>query len=220
MDKTIFIAELGINAHGNPEKMLRMILKAVNSGATLIKGQYYDPVKVLGRRHPEFAYATQCQFSQPQHETFAKYAESIGGKYFVSVFNIADVQWASQFGFMKVATRMNKRQDFIRAVEKTKLPVFMSVQPELCVKKEYSKRFNLLWCVAKYPTPKEEVLSYPYHGFGLSSHCPDPSASLEAWQKGARVLENHLCESKGELGCDIPASIDFEDYKALIKACH
>lgn len=219
-NKTIWIAELGINAHGDATKMMRMISKSIDSGATLIKGQYYNPYTVLGIKHPELLYAIKCQFSKEYHEDFAKYAESLGGKYFVSVFNPKDVDWASQFGYMKIATRMNKKQEFIRLVDHTKLPVFMSVQPNLTIRKEYSKRFNLMWCVeGKYPSTKEDILSYPYEGFGLSSHCPDPAASLEAWQNGARVIENHLVESEDETGCDVSSSLDFSQYAALIKAC-
>ncbi len=214
-----WISEIGVNHHGNPEKMLRMISQSVDAGATLIKSQFYNPTKVLGRQHPDFAYATQCQFSKAQHETFAKYAYSIGGHYFVSVFDPRDVEWAAQFGYMKIASRMNQNQEFISRVNSTHLPTFMSVQPELTINKRYSKRFSLLWCVRKYPTSKEEILKYPYVGFGLSSHCPDPSATFEAWKAGARVFENHLAESRDEMGCDINSSITFDEYKVLIRAC-
>lgn len=216
---TTWLAELGINAHGNPEKMLRMINKSVEAGATYIKGQYYDPVKVLGRNHPDFAYATQCQFSKSQHETFAKYAKSLGGQYFVSVFDVKDVAWAGQFGVMKVASRMNQNQEFLSKVNALHLPTYMSVQPEITINKRYSKRFSLLWCVRQYPTDKAEILKYPYQGFGLSSHCPDPSATFEAYKAGARVFENHLVESTDELGCDVGSSINFSEYKKLIKEC-
>ncbi len=217
--KPTFIAEIGINSHGNPEKHLRMIAKAIDAGATYVKGQFYEPKKVLGPTHPDLQYAIQCQFSQAQHETFAKYAQSLGGKYFVSVFNVKDVKWASQFGVMKVASRMNRNQEFLAHVNAAHLPTYMSVQPEISIKKSYNKRFALLWCVRKYPTSKEEVLAYPYHGFGLSSHCPDPEASIGAYQLGARVFENHLCEANDELGCDIGSSMHFNDYKMLIRAC-
>lgn len=221
MNKTIWIGEIGINHHGNMDKAFRMIEKAKECGATFAKFQFYQPSEVLGSKHPAIAYANQCYFSQAQHETLKRRCEDVGIDYLVSVFNLRDVEWAAGLcKAMKIATRMNKRQDFIRAVANTKLPVFMSVQPELTIKKEYSKRFNLLWCVAQYPATKEDVMGYPYKGFGLSSHCPDPSATLDAWNNGARVIENHLCESRDEMGCDIPSSLTFDEYKILINACH
>lgn len=218
--KPIWLCEIGINHHGSIDKALRMIDKAKECGADYAKFQFYQPSEVLGTKHPAFAYANQCYFSRYQHEALKQHCDDIGIKYLVSVFNTRDVEWAAGLcKAMKVATRMNKRQDFLRAVERTKLPVFMSVQPELTIRKEYSARFNLLWCVPEYPTLKQKVMSFPYNGFGLSSHCPDPAASFEAYKLGCRVFENHLVEAKDELGCDVSSSITFDEYKVLIKQC-
>lgn len=221
MNKTTWIAEIGINHQGSMDKAFRMIEKAKACGATYAKFQYYDPAKVLGINHPAFAYACQCYLSKHQHETLQQFCKQTGIPYLVSVFNINDISWADSLcSAHKIATRMNKRQDFIRAIERTKKPVFMSVSPELTVQKEFSKRFNLMWCIpGKYPSTKEEILQYPYGGFGLSSHCPDWTASHEAWKNGARVIENHLCEASDELGCDISSSLTFEDYAKLIRTC-
>lgn len=219
--KPTFICEIGINHHGSMDKAFRMIETAKECGADFAKFQFYNPVKTLGPAHPALAYAKQCYFSKPQHETLKKRCDDIGISYLVSVFDIQDVAWAASLcKAMKIATRMNKRQDFLRAIERTKLPVYMSVQPELTIQKEYSKRFNLLWCVAKYPSTKADILSYPYRGFGLSSHCPDWTASLEAIKNGAHVVENHVCESRDEMGCDIESSLTFDEYKLLINASH
>ncbi len=139
----------------------------------------------------------------------------------VSVFDVKDVVWADSLcKAHKIATRMNENQDFIEAISKTNKPVFMSVSPNIKVKKQYLSKFKLMWCIpGKYPSDIDEILAYPYEGFGLSSHCPDPRASLEAYYKGCRLFENHLCESRSEMGCDISSSLIFQEYKALIKAC-
>lgn len=219
--KPIFIAEIGINHHGNMEKAFRMIDSAKMCGADFVKFQYYNPAKVLGRKHPAYQYATQCFLSKEQHETLRVYCYSVGIHYLVSVFDVKDVHWANTLCTAhKIATRMNTNQEFIAAIAKTNKPVFMSVSPDIKVKKNYLEKFQLMWCIpGKYPSDIDEILAYPYEGFGLSSHCPDPRASLEAYYKGCRLFENHLCESKTELGCDISSSLDFNEYRALIKAC-
>ncbi len=221
MSKCTFIAEIGINHHGNMEKAFRMIDSAKRCGADYAKFQYYDVAKVLGKKHPAYKYALQCFFTKQEHETLKTYCDSIGIDYLVSVFDVKDVAWAASLcTAMKIATRMNQNQEFIEAVAKTKLPVFMSVSPNIQVKKVYLGKFKLMWCIpGKYPSDIDEVLAYPYEGFGLSSHCPDPRASLEAYHKGCRLFENHVAESKTETGCDISSSLDFNEYKALIKAC-
>lgn len=213
---TIFIAEVGINHHGDFNKALHMIERAKWAGATYVKSQYYDPEKVLGVNHEAYEYAKKCQFTKAQHEALRRYADELSIPYFVSVFDVRDVAWASQFGLMKIATRMNRNQEFISKVEACKLPTFMSVQPTTPVRNYYTRRFKLLWCIPKYPSSKEEVSQYPYKGFGLSSHCPDYTASLEAIKQSAEVVENHVCVSKDEVGCDIQSSITFNEYKYLI----
>lgn len=210
----ILIAELGINSHGNFEKAKRMCRKAADAGATLIKGQYYNPIKVLGPNHPDLKYAEECQFTKRQHEELADYCSGMGVPYSVSVFCPQDVGWVDSFAsYHKIASRMNQNAEFIYRVEGCKKPTYMSVQPELGVR--IPKRFKLLWCVREYPTSKEKILSFPYNGFGLSSHCPDITASMEAATLGAEVIEQHVCESREEKGCDISSSITFEELKEL-----
>lgn len=221
MNRPVWIAEIGINHHGNMEKAFRMIDKARLCGAHFAKFQYYDPAKVLGRKHPAYQYATQCYFTKPQHETLKHYCDSIGISYLVSVFDKNDVSWADTLcKAHKIATRMNVNERFIKAVADTGKPVFMSVSPGIPLKPEYSDKFNLMWCIpGVYPSTKEQILSYPYTGFGLSSHCPDPTATIEAFKNGCRLFENHLCESRDEIGCDISSSITFEEYAAIVDAC-
>ena len=216
--KTTFICEIGINHHGDMEKAFRMIEKAKESGASFAKFQYYSPIKVLGKEHPALDYASQCFLSKGQHETLKRHCETVGIDYLVSVFDVRDVAWADSLcKAHKIASRMNQNAAFISAIERTKKPVFMSVQPELSVR--IPDRFNLMWCIRDYPATKKDVLAYPYRGFGLSSHCPDPSATLEAWKAGARVIENHVCESHMENGCDISSSLTFDEYREIIKQC-
>ena len=211
--KRIFIAELGIGAKGDFNKAKRMMGKALNAGATYAKGQFYNALELLGKDSPYLEEAAKAQFTKQQHEDLGRYAERIGIRYFVSVFNIKDVEWAARFGLMKVATRMNRQQAFLAKVESMKLPTFMSVQPD--VDTRIPNRFKLMWCVAKYPTDKEDILKYPYQGFGLSSHCPDITATMEAMKQGANIIEHHVVESKEENGCDVSSSITFEDFKLL-----
>ncbi|WP_207548533.1 N-acetylneuraminate synthase family protein, partial [Mycobacteroides chelonae] len=59
---------------------------------------------------------------------------------------------------------------------------------------------------------------HTYSGFGISSHCPDYTATLEAVKKGARVIENHVKESKDDVGCDMESSLTFEEYKILLES--
>ena len=216
-NKITFLAEIGINHHGDFEKAKRMCSKAVDAGATYVKGQYYNPHKVLGPTHPELQYAIQCQFSRQQHEQLAQYCRTLGSHYGVSVFSPYDIGWLDGFSvFHKIASRMNQNAEFIQKIEKCKKITFISVQPEHGIR--IPDRFKMMWCIREYPSFKSDILDYPYNNnFGLSSHCPDPSATLEAIKIGARVVENHLVESRDEEGCDVSSSLTFEEYKKMIR---
>ena len=216
--KGIWIAEVGINHHGDIEKAKRMASKALDAGATYVKFQYYNPVQVLGRNHPDLQYAQQCYFTRLQHEDIKHYCDSIGAKYLVSVFNVGDIGWADKLcSAHKIASRMNKNAEFIAKIEHCKKPTFMSVQPESGVR--IPDRFKLMWCIREYPSVKEDIIKYPYWDIGLSSHCPDPSATEWAFNHGARVIENHVAESREEEGCDISSSLTLAEYTKLIKTC-
>lgn len=217
MNKITWIAELGINAHGDFEKMKRMCKRAYEAGATYIKGQFYNPYRVLGRKHPDLNYALQCQFTRQQHEDLSAYCMAMGASYFVSVFDIGDVAWANRFSQVhKIASRMNTNQEFISKIDQCKKMTFMSIQPELGIR--IPDRFKLMWCLMNYPSVVEDIMKYPYNAnLGLSSHCPDVIAIEYAINQGAEVIEAHLCESRKEEGCDISSSLEFEEFSDLIK---
>jgi sialic acid synthase SpsE len=63
-----------------------MIDAASKAGATIVKFQYYDALKLLGADSPYLQYATSCQFTKQQHEDIRKYCHTVGMEYLVSVF--------------------------------------------------------------------------------------------------------------------------------------
>lgn len=209
------IAEIGVNHFGSYEKALLMIHKAKLCGADAVKFQKYNPIKLLGKDSPYLKDAHQLSWEELTN--LSKETHKLGMLFGCSVFDVNDVPIVDRISdYHKIATRMAKRPDFIAAIDKCKKLTFMSIDPTLSIR--IPDRFKLLWCVAEYPTCKNQILSYPYTGFGLSSHCPDWTATFEACKKGARIIENHVCMSREDLGCDIPSSLTFEEYAKLLEA--
>lgn len=216
----LFIAEIGINHHGNLSKAFRMVKLAKDSGAHIAKFQYYDPVRLLGANYPDLDYIIHCQFKQKDHERLATYCKEIGIEYLVSVFEIQDVAWAASLcKRMKVASRMNRNLEFLSYIDRTKLPVIMSIQPDLSLRKYYQDRFYFMWCRQEYPATYGQTIAPQFsYKYGLSSHCPDWNVIPDAYKKGARIFENHVCESRSEKGCDISSSITFDELKRGIES--
>jgi pseudaminic acid synthase len=211
----IWIAEIGVNHLGSYEKALRMVKRAKDCGATHIKFQKYNPVKVLGKNHP--ALKDAHQFSWKELTELSAYTHSLRLLFGCSVFDVNDIAIVDGISdYHKIASRMNQDAEFVSRIEKCKRLTFMSVQPET-TSMRIPDRFKLMWCIREYPTLKEDILKYPYNRhFGLSSHCPDINATLAAIKQGAQVIEHHVCESREEQGCDINSSITFEEFKTLI----
>lgn len=218
--KSIFIAEIGINHNGSLSKAFRMIDQAKNAGANYAKFQYYDPIRLLGADYKGIESIQKCSFTQNQHEKLAKHCRDINIKYLVSVFDVKDILWADSICDMhKVASRMNHNLEFLAHIDKCKKPTVMSIQPDLSLRKTYADRWYFMWCVNNYPASKEEVLKGQFsYKYGLSSHCPDWTASMEAYLKGARIFENHVKEFDQDQGVDMNSSILFEDYKRMTDA--
>lgn len=208
------IAELGINHDGDFNKAVRMITAVAQTGVSIVKFQYYDPLKLLGPLSPYLAYATQGQFSKAQHETLKKFCDEINMEYLVSVFDTADIPWADSLcNRHKVASRMNTDQDFIGALLKTDKQVIISTQNVSPVRL-YSADY--MFCIPEYPTTLERLTFLPCSDrLGLSSHCPSIAPSLKAVAQGAKIIEHHVVFSRDEEGCDKASSITFDELKQL-----
>jgi N,N'-diacetyllegionaminate synthase len=192
--KPFIIAEAGINHNGLLTDAYRLIDAAKDSGADVVKFQYYDPVKLLGKDSPYLGYATQCMFTRSEQEHLKRRCELAGIAYAISVFDKADVKWAAELSsFMKIASRMNTDAEFIQEVVKTGKPVIMSLQKETKHPVPVHIDLRFMWCVTKYPAQALDYMSFPYSDFyGISSHVPSTDISVYAARHGARVFENHL----------------------------
>ena len=210
------ICEAGVNHSGNLDYAKQQIDVAAECGASVVKFQHYDALKLLGSTSPYLEYATKCQIGRDKHEELAKYCEHAGIPYAVSVFDVLDLEWAASLSpFIKVASRMNQDESFIAKALTLKKPVIMSVQkmPEVI-----DPRIAYMFCVTNYPSTEEDYAYFPYSAkFGISSHCPEADPSLKAAWAGARLFENHLALSKEDEGCDITSSIIPSDYGVMCR---
>lgn len=208
------IAELGINHDGDFEKAVHMIDEVAATGVKIVKFQHYDPLTLLGPDSPYLDYASKCQFTKDQHWQLKQFCDKAGLEYLVSVFDIADIPWANSLCKRhKVASRMNQNPDFIKALRDTGKEVIMSVQikPSFFV-----EDLRHMYCITKYPTPKEELMSLPCNeDLGLSSHCPSIEPSLLAILQGADLIEHHVTFDRTDEGCDHGSSITFMELEML-----
>lgn len=86
--------------------------------------------------------------------------------------------------------------------------------------------FIVLYCISKYPCPKEEFnLStithlqekYPHISIGFSDHSIGDEAALAAVKLGAKVIEKHFSFSRDLWGSDHKVSMTPEEMKEMIR---
>ena len=230
---TLLIAELGINMGGNVKVAEDMIIRAQKAGADVVKFQKYDPIRLLGKDSPYLADASMGQFTKPQYEWFKDFSNRSGIEFAVTIFHAEDVDWANTLNmpFFKIASRSVKDTDLLREIAKTGKPVIMSVG--MSDDKEIRNATNilqhskltLLYCVCKYPTEVQDIkLSDIFRLYvkykrpvGFSSHCPNIYPAIKAAAIGASVIEQHCTISRDLPGCDMPASLTFEEFEDLTR---
>ena len=89
---------------------------------------------------------------------------------------------------------------------------------------------TLMYCVPIYPTLCSSIdlaqldmvrniltSSGRPRNIGFSSHCPKITPTLAAIARGATTIENHIIKYRSMKSCDSSSSLNFEDYKKLVK---
>lgn len=231
--RTFLIAEIGINHGGDMNTAKRMISLAKEAGADMAKFQLYRPLLVLGKNSPYLAEAQKAQFSKTQHQELKDYCDQVGIEYGVTLFHTDHVLWAEKIGIKryKIASRSITDTSLLNAINKTRKPVIISTG--MAIDRDVKKALKwldecsshaILYCVSQYPTPIEKMSLtgaqfYEHYRLrtGISSHCPNIAPSIAVVSRGASIVEHHVCFSRNDCGCDVPASLTFDEFAQMAK---
>jgi sialic acid synthase SpsE len=229
--RALLIAEAGINHGGSVARAKAMCASAKEAGADVVKFQHYRPKLILGVRHPAYAEASKAQLSVAEHAEIKAFCDEIDIEYCCSLFHPDDVPKWEDMGVKryKVASRVAGDTNLLSAINRTKKPVIISVG--MSTKKQIERALDwtdscnqtLLHCICKYPADLRDFWPGDMDRLkevwkvkvGLSSHCPSIAPSVLFAARGATVIEQHVCDSRTETGCDIPASITFDEFKQM-----
>ena len=180
--KTLIIAEAGVNHNGNVELAKRMIEVAKEAGADIIKFQTAKLDKLVSR----FAQMANYQkdnlgFAKTQkdmlkgitlsYEDFiclADYCKQVGIGFLSTPFDIESVFFLQKLGcpFWKIPSGEITNYPYLVEIAKTSKPVIMStgmseldeIKSAIRVLKENGcKEITLLQCNTQYPTPYEDA---------------------------------------------------------------
>mgnify|MGYP001581130282 CR=1 FL=1 len=219
------IAEAGVNHNGKLENALRLADAAKAAGADMVKYQFFDSKRLWGDdriKHLELRFDDFVQIH--------RYCENIGIEFGCTAFGVAELTMLRPIiKRVKIASGMNKRDDFLEAVANTGLPVLLSTG--MTTWEEMSHAFFLLQqeclitvlqCTSSYPCRLEDVnlsamVAMKRHAFpiGLSDHTTSITIPIAAAALGASVIEKHFTLDREATGPDHKASITPREFKAM-----
>lgn len=222
--KTLIIAEIGQNHNGDMKIARKLIRRAKECGADIVKFQIYDVDKIFAPSFKWYKEAKDAQLNKNEVIDLFKECKKVGIEFMASVFDVNRVKWTEEIGMKryKIASRSIRDAKLINAVSKTGKDMIVSLG--MWKEKEFPKihskgKIDFLYCVSKYPTPLEEVnlRKVDFNKYsGFSDHTIGIEAAMVAISRGARIIEKHFTLDKKMHGPDHSCSMDPKELSELV----
>ena len=225
-DRTIIIAEAGVNHNGDFDMACRMIDAAAAAGADYVKFQTAVPELVIAANAPKAEYQKETTGSDESQLEMCR-ERRIG---FVSTpFDHVSIDCLEplRMDFWKIPSGEITNLPYLRKIGALGQPVVMStgmataaeVDAALKVLRKAGtplSRIALLHCTTQYPAPDSSVNLRAMHtlaatgcaAVGYSDHTVGITASVAAVACGARIIEKHFTLDRNLPGPDHKASIE------------
>lgn len=184
MERTIIIAEAGVNHNGSFQMAKKMVDAAKSCGVDYIKFQTFRAEKISNRFAAQAEYQRnnlkkestqlemlrQLELKQSDFRSLYDYCSEIGIKFLSTPFDLESIDFLADFGmdYMKVPSGEITNLPYLRKIAKTGIPVIMSTG--MCTMLEIEEaidvlyinglttdRITLLHCNTEYPTPMQDV---------------------------------------------------------------
>ncbi len=245
---TFIIAEIGVNHNGSVDLARKMIRSASECGVDAVKFQTFVSEDLVSENAKTAEYQEnntnensqlemlkKLELSYDDFFDLKKYAEEWGVVFLSSPFDIKSVDLLEKLNvsLYKLGSGELNNFELIDYVLKTNKPLILSTGmatlDEIRETYDYiSNKQNLiiLHCITGYPTSFEEAnlnfiktlqkeLDVP---IGFSDHSPGIELPIAAVALGACVVEKHFTLDKTLEGPDHKASLNPEEFKAMVSA--
>ena len=182
-NKTIFIAEAGVNHNGSIKMACKLIDIASTAGADFIKFQHTNPNLISNKTNltPDQILTSKSKLNQKKltesfhldwekaYPILIKRSKKKKIKFLTSVFSSSDYDKIKKYklGFIKVASGEIVNFPLLSNISKSKDTVFLSTGGstlkevkqaiKILKKNNKKKKIFLLHCVSSYPTPINQI---------------------------------------------------------------
>ncbi|SFQ24491.1 N-acetylneuraminate synthase [Lachnospiraceae bacterium XBB1006] len=208
MNKTLIIAEAGVNFNGSLEIAYKMVDKAKEAGVDIVKFQTFVPEKLMSRYAQKAEYqkkTTGADESQLEmirklmltFDEFAqlkKYCEKVGMRFLSTPFDLESIDFLEKLGcdLWKIPSGEITNYPYLVKIAQTGKEIIlstgMSTMDEIeaavaVLKKHGAGNITLLHCTTEYPAPLDEVnlsaMCTMRDAFGLEVGYSDHTQGIE-----------------------------------------
>lgn len=184
MNRTIVIAEAGVNHNGDMELAERLVVEAAKAGADYVKFQMFKAAKLSSSAAPQAEYQIRnigketsqsemlkaLELDYDKHIHLKEYAAEIGIGFLSSPFDLESLESLQNMGldYTKIPSGEITNRPLLEAVAQGKSPVILSTG--MCDMEDIADALDvlekgglskgditLLHCNTEYPTPLEDV---------------------------------------------------------------
>lgn len=193
------ICELHPQFYGSMDTLKRMVLQSKIGGASYVKLQLYDTMKIHGDKKRSYIEITEKDFYE-----INEYCKGIGIELTASVFNEDRIDWCEKINMKiyKIASRSVDNKALCEKIISTNKPTIISLGMYDWEKKGIpfeNENIHYLYCISEYPTMLEKIKmpNFDESFFnGYSDHTLGINACIFAASKGAKIIEKHFSLNK------------------------
>jgi N,N'-diacetyllegionaminate synthase len=183
MNKTLIIAEAGVNHNGSISNAFKLIDAAKAAGVDYVKFQTFKAEKLVSKsarkanyqiqntaneKDTQFEMLKNLELSETQHEELIHYCKKIGINFFSTAFDLDSLQYLKDIGldFVKIPSGeitnlpyLRKAAElFPRIILSTGMSNLSDIESALNVfKLKGIEDITILHCNTEYPTPMKDV---------------------------------------------------------------
>jgi N-acetylneuraminate synthase len=239
------IAEIGNNHNGSFDRAIQMIDECIELKVDCVKFQMRNLEEVyrqaslkksgddLGTEYV-LDLLRKFELSIEEQKKLNDYCKVKGIIYLCTPWDSKSIQVLEGFGVpaYKVASADLTNLPLLERLSETEKPLIlstgMSTEEEVKITTSFlidkKVNFTLLHCNSTYPAPYHDInlnwikrLKDIHPNFGYSGHERGIAVTLGAVALGAKVIERHYTLDRNMEGPDHAASLEFSDFKLLVK---
>lgn len=184
MNRTIIIAEAGVNHNGSLDLAKQLVEKAAEAGADYVKFQTFKTENLVtahavkadyqihntGNNDSQFAMLKKLELSEADHYALMEHCKLHHIKFISTPFDIESIDFLAGMGmdFFKIPSGEITNYPYLRHIAQKGMPVVLSsgmatiddISNCIQVLEKFGlakNQMTLLHCTTEYPTPMEEV---------------------------------------------------------------